>query len=176
MGDDMITKCEKCTLFINDSCTRLSSLSIIDGKCSKFNPDDISTAQHRFYRGLILPALTEALGETNNQYVHEFILKPEFIYRQTGEYYYKVEKFDDIPVKHQSSSRVITEIIEMVTPEQEYFNKTEIIGYIPSMASFTKAETKDYFKFCETMLEEIGGQIPTESNQEYRTLRERVLK
>jgi len=37
----MITKCEKCTLFINDSCTRLSTISILDGKCNKYdNPKE----------------------------------------------------------------------------------------------------------------------------------------
>jgi len=169
----MITKCEKCTLFINDSCTLLNSLSIIDGRCSKFNPDDISTAQHRFYRGLILPALTEALGETNNQYVHDFVLKPEWVYRKTGGYYFEVNDYSEIPAKHQGNARILSEYIYKESPCVKECN---IYGYIPSMASFTKAETKDYFKFCETMLEEIGGQIPTESNQEYRTLRERVLK
>jgi hypothetical protein len=44
------------------------------------------------------------------------------------------------------------------------------------MAAFTKKETKEYFLYCETMLEEIGGQIPTDSNQEYKQLRERILK
>jgi len=171
----MNCNCPTCTKFVLNECI-IKNVNIKDGKCTHIITNDISGQQHRFYRGLLLPALTEALGETNNQYAHEFILKSEWIYRKTGEYFYKVEKFDDIPVKHQSTGRIITEIIEMVTPEQTYFNKTEIIGYIPSMANFTKSETKDYFKFCETMLEEIGGQIPTSDNQEYSQLRTQVIR
>jgi hypothetical protein len=137
------------------------------------NKDDISYSQHKLYRSFLLPALTEALGESNNQYCHEFILKPEFIYRQTGEYYYKVEKFDDIPVKHQNSARILSGYIYAESP---VVKECIIYGYVPSMAAFTKKETKEYFIYCETMLEEIGGQIPTDSNQEYKQLRERVLK
>jgi hypothetical protein len=122
---------------------------------------------------MLLPALTEALGESNNQYCHEFILKPEWIYRQTGEYYYQVNKFDDIPVKHQSSARILSDYIYAESP---VVKECIIYGYVPSMAAFTKKETKEYFLYCETMLEEIGGQIPTDSNQEYKQLRERILK
>lgn len=164
----MNCNCKSCIKFVLNECT-IKNVHINDGKCLHFDDNNISLQQHKFYRSLLLPALTDALGETNNQYVHEMILKPELIYRQTGEYYFKVDKFDDIPVKHQKGSRFIC------------FNNTEnkrdlVLGYIPSMANFTKKETKDYFLFCETMLLEIGGHIPTDSNQEYKQLRERVLK
>ena len=152
------TNCPKCQKA--QSCI----IDISDGKCLNYSPDDISYAQHRLYRGILLPALTEAMGETNNQYCHEMILKPEWIYRLTGNYYFKVEKFDDIPVKHQTSARIISKYLQRVC------------GYIPSMASFSKSEVKDYFLFCETMLMEIGGQIPTESNQEYANLRSKIIK
>jgi len=147
------------------------NINIKNGKCLSFITDNISSASHRLYRGLILPALTEALGESNNQYAHEFILKPEWIYRQTGHYFYGVANFDDIPVKHQSSSRVITDDIRIGG-----LIKKIISGYVPSMSKFTKKETKDYFTFCDTMLEEIGGSIPISDNQEYKMLRDKVLK
>lgn len=147
---------------------------IKNGKCLKFATDNISSASHRLYRGLILPALTEALGESNNQYVHDFILKPEWIYRQTGNYYFKVDKFDDIPIKHQGDCRVIT-IINSSGVHGLHVD-TKIVGFIPSMANFTRAETKDFFRFCEVLLEEIGGAIPTDQNQEYKLLRGKVLK
>lgn len=151
-------------------------IDIKDGKCINYITDNISHAQHRLFRGLLLPALTEALGESNNQFVHDFILKKEWIYRQTGNYYFEVKDYSEIPAKHQGSARIISRI-ESVMGERLQIQRVEkICGYIPSMANYTKAETKSYLKFCEVLLEEIGGQIPTESNQEYLNLREKVLK
>jgi len=171
----MNCNCPTCTKFVLNECI-IKNVNIKDGKCIHIITNDISGQQHRLYRGLLLPALTEALGETNNQYAHEFILKPEWIYRKTGEYYYKVDKFDDIPVKNQSSARVITsnELSHYIAK----FNVMDykIIGYIPSMANFTKSDTKEYFKFCEVMLEEIGGSIPIDCNQEYSQLRTQVIR
>ena len=157
------TNCPKCQKA--SSCR----IDIADGRCINYSPDDISYAQHRLYRGILLPALTEAMGETNNQYTHEFILKPEWIYRKTGEYYFEAVIFDNIPEKHQKTAR-------MLTMHSDKIRDVLLYGYIPSMASFTKAETKDYFLFCETMLMEIGGQIPTADNQEYANLRSKIIK
>ena len=152
------------------------NINISNGRCLNYITDNISSASHRFYRGLLLPALTEAMGETNNQYVHEFILKPEWIYRQVGDYYYPVTDFDDIPIKHQSSARFITRNEKILDRNNQTSTILTFVGYIPSMASFTKAETKDYFLFCETMLMEIGGQIPTADNQEFANLRSKIIK
>lgn len=154
--------------------TECKDITIKDGKCLNYATDNIKSSQHRFYRGLILPALTEALGESNNQFAHEFILKPEWIYRQTGFYYFKTDNFDAIPVKHQDSARILT--IPYTLHNNPLIEKELVKGYIPSMANFTRAETKDYFRFCEVLLEEIGGAIPTDQNQEYKLLREKVLK
>ena len=167
----MNCNCPTCTKFVLNECT-VKNQNIKDGKCTHIITNNISGMQHRFFRGLILPALTESLGESNNQYVHDFILKPEWIYRQTGEYYFKVEEYSDIPVKHQSNARILSEYIYKESPVVKECN---IYGYVPSMANFTRAETKDYFRFCEVLLEEIGGQIPTADNQEYNLLRKKVL-
>jgi len=165
----MISNCPQCQRFINDKCTALNSLQILNGTCSKYNPDDISYLQHRFYRGLLLPAITEGIGETNTNFTHEFILKPEYIYRQTGEYFYRVNKFSDIPEKYQKNSRFIP---ANTTAQNEH----SIIGYVPSMKTFTKHQTKEYFLFCDIMLAEVSGHIPTEHNKEYLSLKERLLK
>jgi len=162
------TNCPKCQKA--SSCR----IDIADGRCINYSPDDISYAQHRLYRGILLPALTVAMGETNNQFTHEFILKPEWIYRKTGEYYYKADNFDDIPEKHQKTARILT--ISYTLHNNPLMEKELVKGYIPSMASFTKAETKDYFLFCETMLMEIGGQIPIANNQEFANLRSKIIK
>lgn len=144
---------------------------IRNGKCVNYSPDNVSYAQHRLFRGLLLPAITEAMGESNNQYTHDYILKPEWIYRATGKYYLQVNGYNDIPVKHQGSAR----IIDRVNFENNKLD-VKIIGYIPSMAKFTKKEAKDYIRFCEIILEEVSGNIPLEYTAEYSTLRQRVLK
>lgn len=146
-------------------------IEIKNGKCINYTLDNISYAQHRLYRGILLPAITEAMGESNNQYVHDFILKPEWIYRSSGKYYILVNYYSEIPEKHQGTAR----IIERTNFENNKLN-VKIIGYIPSMAKFTRAETKDYLKFCECILDEINGNIPVEHNQEYSKLRSKVLK
>lgn len=166
----MISNCPQCQRFINDKCTALNSLQILNGTCNKYSPDNISYKQHKLYRSILLPALTEALGENNNSYVHTFILKPEYIYRMTGEYYFKVNSFDEVPEKYQKSSQT-----RYITGTVNVKNKYAIIGYIPSMADFTKRETKDFFRFCEIMLDELSGSIPIEHNQEYSELRRELL-
>lgn len=167
----MISNCPQCQKFINDKCTMLNSLQILNGTCNKYSPDDISYKQHKLYRSILLPALAEALGETNNSYVHTFILKPEYIFRLTGEYFFKVNNYDEVPEKYQKSSKT-----RYITSTSNVKNKYAVIGYVFSMADFTKKEVKDFFKFCEIMLDEIGGSIPTEYNQEYKSLREEILK
>ena len=153
------------------------NINISNGRCLNYITDNISSASHRFYRGLLLPALTEAMGETNNQYVHELILKPEWIYRKTGEYYMVVYgNFDEIPARYQGNARIITSNDLSIQNEKFSVMDYKIVGYIPSMASFTKEETKDFFLFCETMLMEIGGQIPTADNQEFANLRSKIIK
>lgn len=164
-----------CKSVCPDCLKRPCQIDIKNGKCINYITDNISHAQHRLYRGLLLPALTEALGESNNQYVHDFILKPEFIYRQTGKYYYEVTCYEDIPLKHRSTARINSERVT-IDKFGEPCTEIQFYGYIPSMANYTKAETKSYLRFCEILLEEIGGSIPTENNQEYLNLREKVLK
>ena len=132
----------------------------------------MSYAQHRLFRGILLPALTEALGESNNQYAHDFILKPEWIYRQIGEYYYPAI-YNEIPEKHQGTARLITD--NVYHSEQLGSPKGVVVfGYVPSMAKLTKREAKDYIRFCEILLEEVSGNIPPEHSAEYNTLRQRV--
>ena len=169
----MNCNCPSCTKFVLNECT-VKNQNIKDGKCTHIITNNISGMQHRFYRGLILPALTESLGESNLQYTHDFILKPEWIYRQTGEYYFKVNNYNEIPEKYQGNARIIT--VDGYTIKNNKTVETVLIkGYVPSMANFTRAETKDYFKFCEVLLEEIGGAIPTDQNQEYQILRKKVI-
>lgn len=152
-------------------------VDIQNGKCINYSPDNISYAQHRMFRGILLPAICNAMGESNNQYCHDFILKPEWINRKSGEYFIPVTDYNEIPEKHQGSARVITEDVEFIHSETgEVIKRTIVKGYVPSMARFTKAESKDYLKFCEMILEEVSGHIPAIEEQEYNTLRNRVLK
>ena len=140
-------------------------INISNGRCINYITDNITHAQHRLYRGILLPALTDAMGETNNQYVHDFIIKTEWIYRQTGNYYFEVKDYSEIPAKHQGNARILS---------NGKPNKMSIYGYVPSMANYTKQETKDYLKFCEILLEEVGGNIPMSDNQEYINLKKKL--
>lgn len=133
---------------------------IYNGKCISMRTDNIKTAQHRLYRGFILPAITEAMGETNNNYVHEFILKPEWIDRKTGRREYWYNSFNDMPEKYQISGR--TFIFDDGT-----------FGHVPSMKSFTQKETKEYLQFCEHLLHvELNGAIQEDKQDEYQQARE----
>ena len=167
----MNINCPECLK--NNNC----KIDVRNGKCVNYFPDNVSYAQHRLFRGILLPAITEAMGETNNNYVHTFILKPEWIYRQIGEYYYPVNNYNGIPGKHQRSSRIIEDAAESIIMDTgEVKIKWGVKGYIPSMAKFTKTEAKNYIKFCEIILEEVSGNIPVEHTAEYSTLRQRVMK
>lgn len=164
----MEINCPECLK--NNNC----KVDVRNGKCINYSPDNVSYAQHRLFRGLLLPAITEAMGESNNQYVHDFILKPEWIYRQIGQYYYPANGYNAIPEKHQGSARVI-EYFELKDGDN-FKPERVVVGYVPSMAKFTKSEAKDYIRFCEIILEEVSGNIPVEYSAEYNTLRQRVMK
>ncbi len=152
-------------------------VDIQNGKCINYSPDNISYAQHRMFRGILLPAICLAMGESNNQYCHDFILKPEWICRKSGEYFIPVTDYNEIPEKHQGSARVITRMFDVVNTTTGASQEMEkVVGYVPSMAKYTRPEAKDYLRFCETILEEVSGRIPESEEQEYNTLRNRVLK
>lgn len=133
---------------------------IHNGKCVSMRTDNIKAAYHRLYRGFILPAIVEAMGETNPNYVHGFILKPEWLTRAIGEPAYYYDSFNDMPEKYQTSGRTF---------------KSDMGGYghVPSMKTFTMKETKEYLKFCEHLLYiEISGHIPEDIQHEYKQARE----
>ena len=137
---------------------------IYNGKCKNMRNDNIRLAQHRLYRGFILPSITEAMGETNGNYVHEFILKPEYIDRKTGRRELWFASFNDMPERYQTSGRT--------------FPLDNGYGHIPSMKTFTIKETMDYLRFCENLLYvEIGGKMKEEDEGEkYQDVRGRVFK
>lgn len=158
----MIVNCKQCLKFIDNKCS-VRDIEIIDGRCKNEIRDSISYQQHRMYRGLLLPAICEAMGETNNNYVHEFILKPEWIERKTGERELWYSTFDDIPKKYQESGGAR---IFRINPCN--------FGVVPSMSTFTKQETKEYFTFCDYLLHiELNEAI---QDKEYYELKARLLK
>jgi hypothetical protein len=159
----MNCNCKPCLKFIDNKCT-VKEISIIDGKCSCFYPDSISYAQHRLYRGIILPAICEAMGESNFQYTHDFVLKPRYLHQINGMAFYEYEEYNQIPDKHQGTGKI------WQLDNGHY-------ALIPSMAKFTKKETKEYLEFCEKFLFlDLQGYIKPTDNKEYETLRRRVLK
>jgi len=156
----MKTECPECSKEKNNICRA----EIRNGKCLNFAPDSISYAQHRLYRGIILPAICEAMGEINFQYVHDFVLKPRYLHQINGTAFYEYEEYNQIPDKHQGTGKI------WQLDNGHY-------ALIPSMGKFTKKETKEFLEFCERFLFlDLQGYIKPTDNKEYEALRRRVLK
>ena len=155
--------CPQCLKYIDNKCS-LKDISIKDGKCTGFHPDSITYATHRFYRGIMLPAICEAMGESNFQFVHDFTLKPRWLHQVNGMAFYEYEEYNQIPDKHQGTGKI------WQLDNGHY-------ALIPSMGKFTKAESRSYLSFCENFLfMELNGHINPVDNSEYQTLRKRILK
>ena len=123
--------------------------------------DGVQYFQHKYYRSCVLPALADCYGESNKQYLHDYVVKPEYFYQKTGEYFIPVEGYDAIPKKHQARSRKI----EIYTPEE----KIAIIGYIPSTSNMTQKEMRSYILWCENLLcNFMGGAMDGFYNHEFR--------
>lgn len=148
----MKTNCPECLR--KENCNP----DIHNGKCMSMRTDNIKKSQHALYRGFILPAIVDAMGETNPNYVHEFILKTEWLSRTTGYPYLYYEHYNDIPVKYQEGNARIERSIGFLV--------------VPSMKTFTQKETKEYLQFCLNLLHvELNGAILEEKQHEYKQAR-----
>ena len=121
--------------------------------------DKVQHFQHRYYRGYLLPDVTFALGEIDQSYVHEFILKPKFLAR-------KIEDHDwhNIPNKHRSNCRIITRIITNQGGEKEEVPDE----YCPSTGVLTYDEMAQYIKDVENFLTlELNGCVGMSAGQDF---------
>ena len=153
--------CPNCLNF-NKSCQK-QDISIIDGKCQQYNPNDIKYHIHQYYRGALLPAICNAMGESNQQYTHDRIIKPEWIYSKTGKYYFEVSGYNDIPNKYYNACQIMVDA------------DGQVLGYIPSMSKFTQKEAREFILFCENILFcDLGAGMNLSDNQ--KNSRGRIFK
>jgi hypothetical protein len=107
--------------------------------------DSVQYFQHKYYRGYLLPEVAYLYSETED-YTHNWILKPEFLFFSLPDG--DVKK---IPNKHLKNCRIITRMEkENHGPDAK---EIEVVkGYIPSTAVLTFDEMKDYIIKVENRL------------------------
>ena len=130
-------------------CLKNMSCKVIikNGKCLHYEIDNIKYYQHKYYRSCLLPSITEAMGETSNQYTHDFKLKPFWLHDTIGNAFYEYENYNDIPAKFQESGKI-----------WQLDNGNYAV--IPSMSRFTIKEAKSFIEFCEKLLfVDLNGHI-----------------
>lgn len=91
--------------------------------------DGVQYFQHKYYRGYVLTAIAEAQGEKDVDYLHEFVLKQEFLK-------IPVNDWRDIPPRHRKGARVI-------------MDGEKVVAYVSSTACLNYEEMKAYILRCE---------------------------
>jgi hypothetical protein len=120
--------------------------------------------QHKYFHGYVLPQIAMGQGESNLDYVCE-ILKEEFLFVQ-------VENMRDIPSKHISKCRTVTEKIIDANGEI----KTRFVGYVPSRSTLTFKEYKNFIIKCEEIRDGLSDwMIPLEELDEMKIIREKAM-
>jgi len=97
--------------------------------------------QHKYYRGYLLLAVADAMGERDTDYCHLF-LKKKYLYRKMET---ETATLRDIPAKHRGHALII-------------MREEIIIGYVPSTADITYKEFNEYILKVENLLfVDLGG-------------------
>jgi hypothetical protein len=97
--------------------------------------------QHKYFHGYVLPQICEAMGEKDQAYVKEFVLKEQYLYSP-------VSSYSEIPPRHRKRLRVITErIVDSETGEVS----SKIVGYIPSTSVIDFKTMRDFILWCENL-------------------------
>lgn len=110
-------------------------------------PDGVRYWQHKYYRGYVLPFIAEGQGEKDLEYLHEFILKQQFLF-------FPVTDFREIPGRHAKGVRIIMQ-------------GNDVIGYVPSMAVLNFFEGKEFILKCEEIRDGLIDWSIHESNEEF---------
>jgi hypothetical protein len=100
------------------------------------NADSPSFFLHKYYRGYLLPDLATAYGEADQEYVHRYFLKKDFLF-------IAIDKLDDIPSKHKDRPTIYIKEID---------GKVVVQGYAPSTGDITHQEMKEFILKCEHRL------------------------
>lgn len=100
------------------------------------NADSPAFFLHKYFRGYLLPDLATAYGEADNEYVHRYLLKKDFLF-------IPIDKLDDIPAKHRDRPTIYIKEID---------GKVVVQGYSPSTGDITHKEMKEFILKCEHRL------------------------
>ena len=159
-----------------------NKIVIEDKKLQKYNnhiveveiklKDDAEYWQHKYYRGYLLPAIANHIGEVPS-IVHIY-LKYKYLLEI-------VDNVEQIPKKYLTKGIYVAkarDIISMKLQCAEYIAGTIIVhddndiitGYIPSLATIDKGEFNDYILQCESFLIELGGGIEGKDAIETRNM------
>jgi len=132
---------------------------------------EVSHHRHRYYRGLLLPVVSDAMGYKDANYVHQLILKPRFLME-------KVSCFEEIPERVQNRARyVFDNAFDEETGELLYISGTNeiqqrLVAYIPSMGDVTDERAKQFIKDVEDFFyNEMDGGFDPSLNESMIALR-----
>jgi hypothetical protein len=115
--------------------------------------DKVAYFQHKYLHGFLLPDIMDALGETDPEYVKQFILKPKFLFRP-------VTDWKEIPNKYANKCRIIIE-------------DNKVTGYVPSTTTLKYDEMKAFLVECENFLfYGLNGSIGVEKQEDAKLCRE----
>jgi len=89
--------------------------------------------QHKYYRGFLLLDVSEACGERDLEYVHEKILKRQFLY-------FDIYDISQIPKYHRKDVQIYLS------------SDNVVVGYVPSTGVLTFEEMKTYILKVENFL------------------------
>lgn len=118
-----------------------------DVEVSYVVPDGVRYWQHKYYRGFVLPDIAEGMGEADAEYLHEFVLKREFLTIPVADY-------REIPPRHHKGVRII------MAGEQ-------VVAYVPSMAALNFDEARAFILGCEKIRDGLIDWSHHESNKDY---------
>lgn len=161
--------------------THIQNSSIREEKLAKFNgqtveviiipQDSTEYYQHKYYRGFVLPAIADALGEKDASTIHIF-LKAKYLISP-------IYSVDEIPRKQLRRGIYIAkleDILQMKLQMTQYitgaiicYDREETIcGYIPSLALISPDAMDAYISKCESFLAEVGGSLNTNAMEARR--------
>lgn len=122
--------------------------------------------QHKYYRGYLLPAIADAMGERDTSKVHLF-LKAKYLMQSVTD----VGEIPKSKLRRGIYAANLQDVISMSIPLTTYVTGAVIVsdrdgnlcGYIPSLALVTFEEMKNYIYDCEKWLTEMGGSLKNEA-------------
>jgi len=122
--------------------------------------DKIQYFQHKYYRSNLLPEISMTEVQCDHRYKMHILLKEKFLGRD-------ISSWKEIPERHMKRGvAIVSELYDhhglaVKIPSGRCIilidEKEKIIAYIPSMATLTFDEAKDFLLQCEDLQSELIG-------------------